>query len=178
LLMLRACVRSLLAGDECNGYECQEIDSSFMLAFPNMDDTIYFAATLQQALPRLAWPNELFDFGPHHRLGLRVGIGALSGAYTSRVPHVSTGRADYFGTVVNRAARIAAAAHGGQVLLGSEHIEKPLPRGVQLRRLGAYALKGVEGPIVLHELRIPAVGLDRPAFEDFPRPKAKRRVGD
>lgn len=178
LLMLRNCVRSLLKGEAYCGYECQEIDSSFMLAFPNMDDLIHFAANCQQALPRLAWPRELCDVGHHHRLGLRVGIGALSGAYTSRVPHVSTGRADYFGTVVNRAARIAAAAHGGQVLLGSNDIEKPLPLGVQLMRLGAYDLKGVEKPIVLHELRVPAVDTGLSNFENFPLPKTKRRVGN
>jgi exonuclease 3'-5' domain-containing protein 2 len=37
--------------------------------------------------------------------GLRAKVGIYSGVPLSVVPHATTGRADVFGTVVNRAAR-------------------------------------------------------------------------
>lgn len=48
--------------------------------------------------------------------GPRVKMGVYCGVPTRVVPHTTTGRADYFGQVVNRAARYChAAARGGQV---------------------------------------------------------------
>ena len=48
--------------------------------------------------------------------GPRVRIGMYEDKPTRVVPHVTSGRADVFGAVVNRAARYChAAAHGGQI---------------------------------------------------------------
>merc|ERR1711953_1456017 len=115
--------------------------------------------------------------------GVRASVGALEGGYTSRGPHASTGRADYFGTMVNRTARIAQAAHAGQVLFGQEFsdladgtaLSLPLPPGTEVTRLGSYAFKGIDGPLVVHELRVPG---KNGKFEVFPEPKSKGRVGD
>ncbi len=46
---------------------------------------------------------------------MRPKIGIYDGVPLSVVPHATTGRADYFGAVVNRAARLMAVAQGGQV---------------------------------------------------------------
>lgn len=50
-----------------------------------------------------------------HGFSARVGI--FSGPVDRVVPHAKTGRADYFGQPVNRAARLMATAHGSQVRL-------------------------------------------------------------
>jgi hypothetical protein len=48
--------------------------------------------------------------------GPRVKMGIYSGVPTRVLPHSTSGRADYFGPLVNRAARYCpAAARGGQV---------------------------------------------------------------
>lgn len=50
--------------------------------------------------------------------GPRVKMGIYEGVPTRALPHSTTGRADYFGQLVNRAARFChAAAKGGQVLI-------------------------------------------------------------
>ena len=64
--------------------------------------------------------------GPDNLLlfrGARVKLGIYRGQPESVVPHTSTGRADYFGTMVNRAARMMAASQGGQVLVQHAIIE-------------------------------------------------------
>ncbi len=45
-------------------------------------------------------------------------VGIFPGHMAKICPHTSTGRADYFGPAVNRAARLLCAAKGGQVLVG------------------------------------------------------------
>merc|ERR1712178_247567 len=159
--MLRSCVRELLTEGGRSGYECQEDEGAFMLAFPNLSETAAFAHALQGELAEHPWQDELRARSPAFSQGLRVGIGALHVSYTSRGPHATTGRADYFGTIVNRTARIAQAAHAGQVLFGADtsmsttsKFKMQLPQGATLDRLGAYAFKGIEGPLVIHELRV------------------------
>jgi class 3 adenylate cyclase len=180
--MLRHCVRDLLTANGRNGYECQEDEGAFMLAFPNLSETAAFACDLQMELAELPWQDELRVCGPAFEQGLRVGIGALHGSYTSRGPHATTGRADYFGTIVNRTARIAQAAHAGQVLFGadasmscSSKSKMQLPAGTALERLGAYAFKGIEGSLAVHELRIPNSDGE---VEIFPELKCKGRVSN
>ena len=54
---------------------------------------------------------------------------------------------DFFGTTINRAARIMCLAHGGQVLVSqavAELAAETLPAGSSLRDLGAVRLKGIE----------------------------------
>jgi hypothetical protein len=71
----------------------------------------------------------------------------------------------YIGLDVHRAARIAAAAHGGQVVLSEATrlvVEPQLPAGVSVRDLGFHRLKDIEAPERIYQLV--AVGLQ----EQFP----------
>ncbi|CAE7230098.1 unnamed protein product [Symbiodinium natans] len=56
---------------------------------------------------------------------------------------------------------------------------QPMPQvsgeGWSLPRLGAFALKGIDSPIVLNELRLFD---DRGFSETFPEPKTKGRVSN
>ena len=70
------------------------------------------------------------------RMGLHIGEAQQRGG-------------DYYGTAVNRAARLMSAANGGQVLLSAAvagMVTDQLPDGVSLRDLGEHRLKDLQRP--------------------------------
>jgi hypothetical protein len=78
---------------------------------------------------------------------------------------IATGEAelrdgDYFGTVLNRAARVMAAGHGGQILLADSTVG--LLSGVGLVDLGSRRLRDLPNAITLFQVRAPGLS------EDFP----------
>jgi adenylate cyclase len=58
---------------------------------------------------------------------------------------------DYFGRTVNLAARIAAHAGAGQVLVSESVAESASPEGVSFVELGQVRLEGIARPVRLHE---------------------------
>ena len=63
----------------------------------------------------------------------------------------------YVGMGVNRAARICAAGHGGQVLLSNttrDLVEDDLPDDVRVLDLGEHALKDLPRPERIFQLEI------------------------
>lgn len=82
---------------------------------------------------------------------------------------ISTGEAelrgeDYFGAVLNRAARIMAAGHGGQVLI--DGLTAELITGIELRDLGQRRLRDIAKPVNVFQAC--ADGLE----SEFPRLRA------
>jgi predicted ATPase len=80
---------------------------------------------------------------------------------------IATGEAelrdgDYFGTVLNRAARVMAAGHGGQVLLADS--TAVLLSGVDLLDLGPRRLRDVPRAVGLFQVRAPGLATDFPAL--------------
>ena len=62
---------------------------------------------------------------------------------------------DYYGQTVNRAARVRALAHGGQVLLSAASaalVESNLPDGTELQFLRSELLRGTDRLEAIHEL--------------------------
>lgn len=73
---------------------------------------------------------------------------------------IATGEAelrddDYFGTVLNRAARVMAAGHGGQILVADS--TAGLLNNFDLLNLGPRRLRDVPNPITLFQLRSPGL---------------------
>src|ERR1700761_2316656 len=81
------------------------------------------------------------------RMGLAAGEGELRGA-------------DYFGAVLNRAARVMAAGHGGQVLLAES--TAGLLSGVDLVDLGPRRLRDLPTPVELFQVRVEGLRADFP----------------
>ena len=72
---------------------------------------------------------------------------------------------DYGGFEVNRAARIAATGHGGQIVLSEPVralVEDALPEGTLIRDLGAHMLRDVARAERLYQLDVPGLRWDFP----------------
>ncbi|MGH3678665.1 MAG: NB-ARC domain-containing protein, partial [Mycobacterium sp.] len=67
---------------------------------------------------------------------------------------------DYFGTVLNRAARVMAAGHGGQVLVAGS--TAGLLSGVDLLDLGPRRLRDLPNPITVFQLQAPGLETEFP----------------
>eukprot|EP00521_Asterionellopsis_glacialis_P009512 CAMPEP_0195286954 /NCGR_PEP_ID=MMETSP0707-20130614/4211_1 /TAXON_ID=33640 /ORGANISM="Asterionellopsis glacialis, Strain CCMP134" /LENGTH=709 /DNA_ID=CAMNT_0040346657 /DNA_START=93 /DNA_END=2222 /DNA_ORIENTATION=+ len=125
-----------------DGYECQEDRGAWMLAFGSRENAVRFGLTLMEAIQRTA------AFHPNVNRRALIKVGIHTGHFTSMGPHAITGRADYFGTVVNRAARVAGFAQPGQVVCGIMGASDSAPfmgNNVQAGFLGTQELKGVSG---------------------------------
>jgi class 3 adenylate cyclase len=124
--------RELLA-DVCGSRGGSVVDmqgDSCMLVFESASEALIAAAQAQRALADEPWPEPLAV-----RMGLHTGEAA-----------VMDGR--YVGVVVHRAARVCAAASGGQVLLSAttrDVAADALPQGLALQEFGRRKLKGLEG---------------------------------
>src|ERR1700760_2260003 len=70
--------------------------------------------------------------------------------------------ADYFGVVLNRAARVMAAGHGGQILLAESTAS--LLSGVDLVDLGSRRLRDLPTPVGVFQVRVAGLQADFPAL--------------
>jgi predicted ATPase/class 3 adenylate cyclase len=80
---------------------------------------------------------------------------------------IATGEADlrdedYFGTVLNRVARVMAAGHGGQILVADT--TAGLLGGVELMSLGPRRLRDLPNPITLYQVCAPGLRPNFPAL--------------
>jgi predicted ATPase/class 3 adenylate cyclase len=114
------------------GVEVGTEGDSFFAVFPRAEDSLHAAVAIQRDLASEAWPQ---GANVRIRIGLHTGEGRVSGS-------------DYIGLDVHRAARIMAAAHGGQILISDAtraSVETHLTNGIQLRDLGEHRLRDLSG---------------------------------
>ncbi|HQR20369.1 MAG TPA: tetratricopeptide repeat protein [Burkholderiaceae bacterium] len=77
---------------------------------------------------------------------------------------------DFFGSQVNRAARIMSVAHGGQTLVSqtvAELVRERLPTGASLRDLGTVRLRDLSAPERVWQLTAPGLRTDFPALRSL-----------
>ena len=98
LLVHDAILRGAIEGN--GGYVFTTAGDSFASAFGRASDAVRAATESQRALTDAKWPGPM----------LRVRMGLHLGEAEER-------SGDYFGPVVNTAARVEAAGHGGQTLI-------------------------------------------------------------
>lgn len=180
-------LRALLA--EHGGYEVKTQGDSFLVAFTSAVEAVRWCLEAQQALLRAPWPEELLaepdaaeEKGPGGWVyrGPRVRMGVHLGEPECRLDE-ETGEMDYVGRMVNVAARVVSAGHGGQVLLSGAawaRVEGKLEELGQPRvhALGEYHLKGIEeavtlvevGPAELAERRFEALRVQRVLWGQVP----------
>ena len=142
-----------------HGREVDTQGDSFFAAFGAAHDALAAATQAQRALAAQRWPQEA---PVRVRMGLHTGSPLLVAGH-------------YVGFDVHRAARIGAAAHGGQILLSTATAELAkgaldgLPNETELRDLGEHRLKDLRAPERLWQLVLD----DQP--DVFPPPRALDR---
>ncbi|HET6770151.1 MAG TPA: adenylate/guanylate cyclase domain-containing protein, partial [Actinomycetota bacterium] len=137
---------------EGDGVEIHTEGDAFFVVFHTAPQAVRTAVAAQRVLADHHWPH---GEPLRVRMGLHTGEGILGGD-------------DYLGIDVNRAARIAAAGHGGQVVLSEATwalAEGSLPAGVSTRDLGRHRLKDLARPERLYQLVIDGLPAEFPALK-------------
>ncbi len=124
-----------------------EGDAHFV-AFPSASGAVRGAVAAQRALDAYPWSG---DESVRVRMGIHAG-------------EVRLVDEDYVGFEVHRAARVASAAHGGQVLVSGTARALAGDPGddITLRDLGEVALKDLDGPERLFQAEAPGLRADFP----------------
>ena len=138
------------AVEHAGGIEHSTEGDSFFLTFDSPTAGLAAAVEAQRAIEKHEWPDGL-------RLRVRMGM---------HVGEVQEDDNDLVGMSINHAARIAAAAHGGQIVLSEavREMVRGLPDGVEIRPLGTHRLRDV-GAIALFQVHHPDLQ------HDFPKPR-------
>ena len=127
-----------------NGSLFKTTGDGIAAVFALAPDALLTAFAAQQALLAEPWPEQTVL---RSRMGLHTGAAELR-------------EGDYFGTALNRCARLMAAGHGGQTLLSDvthELTRDSLPPDVSLLSLGSHRLKDLERPEHVYQLTHPAL---------------------
>ena len=112
---------------------------SFFAVFETSTAAVKAAIAAQRRLRSSEWPADV----PNVRMGLHLGTGTLGGS-------------DYIGLDVHRAARIANAAHGGQVVASEPTVldfERSLPDDVWVVDLGKHTLRDLLEPETIFQIQ-------------------------
>ncbi|KNC55391.1 adenylate/guanylate cyclase [Thecamonas trahens ATCC 50062] len=158
------CRRAIL---ENNGYEVKTEGDAFMIAFHQPIDAISFCGKMQLMLMKQKWPAQIMNH-PYCKVekdssgkvvfkGLRVRMGVHTG-YPSCRKDDNTGIMDYFGSMVNRAARVEHAASGGQILASARCYEAcrvvvEAPKSPYIAvSLGEKHFKGIKGRMAIYQI--------------------------
>jgi predicted ATPase/class 3 adenylate cyclase len=127
---------------------------SFFAVFQSATDAVDAAVVIQRAIGAEEWPQAAT---------LRVRIGLHTG-------EARIAANDYVGLDVHRAARIMAAAHGGQILISDATralVERSLSDGIELRDLGQHRLRDLSARERLFQVVAEGLPTDFPALRSL-----------
>lgn len=148
-----------------NGVEMGTEGDSFYTVFASAVEAVSAAVAAQLGLAARQWPAGV---SVNVRIGVHTGSPSIHGGA-------------YIGVDVHRAARIANAAHGGQVLISAataELVAHSLPDGVTLRDLGMHTLKDMPSPLRLVQLEIAGLRSEFPSLRTLGSATSLPSVGN
>jgi predicted ATPase/class 3 adenylate cyclase len=155
-----------LIRDALAAHDGQEVDTQgdgFFAVFSSARACVSAAIAMQRALLGYAWPA---GEAVHVRMGIHSG-------------EASRTAAGLVGFDVHRAARIAAAAHGGQVVLSATTaalVRDSLPDGARLKDLGAHRFKDLGRPEQIFQLVAPGLPAAFPPLRALGSPKPPHKL--
>ena len=139
------------------GHEMSTEGDSFFVVFESAADAVACCVAAQRALGEHAWPGGAT---------VRVRMGLHSG-------EPSRYEDGYIGIDLHRAARIAAAAHGGQVVMSRitwQLAHSALPAELAASDLGFHRLKDIDEPEHIYQLAGPGLADHFPPLKSLGAP--------
>lgn len=135
------------------GVEIKTEGDAFFVAFADAGSALAAALDAQRALLRHPWPTG-------DEIRVRMGL------HTGEARPVN---GDYISLAVNLAARVAAAAHGGQIVATDAVASAATaPPGAELAVLGRFRFRGFPDPVAVLEVRHPELKRGHPALRALP----------
>jgi predicted ATPase/class 3 adenylate cyclase len=155
LVSHHALIRSALAAHD--GKEMDTQGDGFFAVFSSPRACVAAVLQMQQAMEARAWPGG-------ERVRVRMGIHCGEAARTA---------AGLVGLEVHRAARVAAVAYGGQVLVSEAAavlVRDRLPPGAVLTDLGTHRLKDLGSPEQIFQLHVAGLQAEFPPLRSLGNP--------
>ncbi|MBA2370097.1 MAG: tetratricopeptide repeat protein [Chloroflexi bacterium] len=149
-------LRAALAQND--GAEVRTEGDAFFAVFTSASAALAAAVAAQRGLHAADWP---------HGAAVRVRMGLHTGEARPATTGAGT---DYIGFEVHRAARVAAAGHGGQILVSDTTralVHDQPGRGVALRDLGEHRFKDLERPQRVYQLLVDGLPDDFPPLRSL-----------
>jgi serine/threonine protein kinase/WD40 repeat protein/DNA-binding SARP family transcriptional activator len=136
------------AVEAAGGWIVKRVGDGIDTAFADVGAAVSAAKEIQFGLAGSDWPET-----GHLLVRMAIDVG-----------EVEARSGDYFGPVLNRAGRMLAAAHGGQVLLSADaHAAlSATESGWQAKALGEYRFKGIGSPFSVFQLLLDGLPADFP----------------
>jgi class 3 adenylate cyclase len=157
---VRAIIRSALY--RAGGREVDARADEFFAVFERAPAALEAALLIERTMRGRAWPAKV-------EVKIRIGV------HSGRPKLTDTG---YVGLTVHTVARICSAAHGGQILLSAaarRAVGQPSPAGVKFRSLGSHRLRGLRGPVILHQVDAAGLTARFPPLRTAPSPKSREK---
>ncbi len=135
------------------GHVFKTVGDAFCAAFSNPSDAAGAALASQREICAEKWPEQT---------PIKVRIALNTGDAETR-------DGDYFGPPLNRAARLLAAGHGGQILIAhsTQSLIKELPPGATLRDLKTHRLKDLAQAEQVFQLVHPEIPSEFPPIKSL-----------
>ncbi len=147
-----ALLATAVAGQD--GTTVKTTGDGLLAAFSTADAALLAALDAQRALGAETWP----ETGTLNvRMGLHTGTAEWRGG-------------DYFGPTLNRASRLMAAAHGGQIVCSqavADLVAEDVAAGVELVDLGDHRLKDLSRPERVYQVWSPGLPRDFPPLRSL-----------
>ena len=154
-------IRAALSGHD--GTEIDTQGDSFFAVFASPRACVAAVAEIQLSLDVHPWPAE-------QHVRVRIGV------HTGEALQTVTGLVGYD---VHKAARVAAAAYGGQVLLSESAaalVHDSLPDSSSLVDLGSHRLKDLGRPEKIFQLDVPGLQNDFPPIRSLNNPALENNL--
>ena len=154
-------IRTVLAAHA--GKEVDTQGDAFFAVFSSPSACVAAAIEMQQALISHLWPSA-------ERVLVRMGI------HSGEVTETAVG---FVGLEVHRAARVAAVAHGGQIVLSyatAALVRDSMPTGASLKDLGLHRLKDLGRPEQIFQVEASGLPAAFPPLRSLDNPKLQNNL--